>query len=258
MERIQGEAFWLRTPSLADEFIRRETLVVVAGFGLVAANFQKLVDGSGQLILEFWRLIIAELGSLTTSGASLDLMWDWTASRMSTIVPFEGRMIQVGRLTSVAAVAGILLATASANGEQASFACMQATRPIEVLICSDPVLTQLDGALGNAYTTYRRSLGAGEARQALLREQRAWLRRRYNECGIPTSGDGLSVPQRWQAAPCLVQMYRGRLAALGQPQKTPFQPEEVTGAADFIHPFCLELALGSADQRRRRGRPSVG
>jgi uncharacterized protein len=144
-----------------------------------------------------------------------------------------------------AAAAGAMLAMAAAHAQQASFDCYQAARPIEWLICSDPVLMSLDGALGEAYVAHRASLRTDEARQTFLSEQRAWLQRRLTECEIPASGNRLSLPQRWQAAPCLAGMYRERLAALGQPQEALFQPEEVTQAADFIHPLCLELALGS-------------
>jgi uncharacterized protein YecT (DUF1311 family) len=116
------------------------------------------------------------------------------------------------RSTLIAAAAGILLAPTAANAQQASFDCMQAVHPIEWLICSDPVLMRLDGALGEAYAAHQDSLTADEARQALLREQRAWLQRRLTKCGIPTSGDRLSLLQRWQAAPCLAQMYSDRLS----------------------------------------------
>jgi uncharacterized protein len=145
----------------------------------------------------------------------------------------------------LAAAAGAVLAMAAANAQQASFDCLQAARPIEWLICSDPVLMALDGALGEAYDAHRGSLRTDEARRTFLAEQRAWLQRRLTECEIPASGDRLSLPQRWQAAPCLARMYRERLAALGQPQEAPFQPEEITEAADFIHPLCLELAMGA-------------
>jgi uncharacterized protein len=142
------------------------------------------------------------------------------------------------------ATAGSLLVTTAADGQQASFDCFQSSRPIEWLICSDPELMRLDGTLGEAYVAYQGSLSGNEARQALLSEQRAWLQRRLTECEIPASGDRLSLPQRWQAAPCLARMYSDRLAALGASQEAPFQPEEVTEAEDFVHPLCLELALG--------------
>lgn len=148
------------------------------------------------------------------------------------------------RWTLIVAAAGILLVTTAANAQQASFDCLQAAHPIEWLICSDPELMRLDGALGEAYVAYQGSLSGNKARQALLSEQRAWLQRRLTECGIPGSGGRLSLPQRWQAAPCLAQMYSDRLAALGKAQEAPFQPEEVTQAEDFVHPLCLELALG--------------
>lgn len=149
------------------------------------------------------------------------------------------------RARPLVAALAIGLAITAANAEQASFDCLQAARPIEWLICSDSVLMALDGALGEAYAARRDALSSDEARQALRGEQRAWLQRRLSACAAPASGERLALPQRWRAAPCLAELYRERLAALDRPQEPPFQPEEVTQAADFVHPLCLELALGA-------------
>jgi uncharacterized protein YecT (DUF1311 family) len=171
------------------------------------------------------------------------LVGDLDAVKVSKVIQAEEDPMQRGM--PVAAAVGAVLAMAAADAQPASFDCYQAAHSIEWLICSDSVLMSLDGALGEAYAAHRGSLRTDEARRTFLGEQRAWLQRRLTECEIPASGDRLSLPQRWQAAPCLAELYRERLAALGQPQEAPFQPEEVTQAADFIHPLCLELALGA-------------
>jgi hypothetical protein len=54
-------------------------------------------------------------------------------------------------------------------------------------------------------------------------------------------GDEVTAELQWQTTPCLYEMYRERLAALGAPQPAPPPPPQV--AEDrFIHPVCLVLA----------------
>lgn len=130
-----------------------------------------------------------------------------------------------------------VLAGQPAMAEQASFDCLQAEQPIEALICSDLQLMELDGALGAAFLAWRQRQPAKD-REAALREQRAWLDTRLSTCGIPEKGD-LTQEVRWRSAPCLDEMYRARLAALGAPQPAPPPQPAVAGQPGFIHPACL-------------------
>lgn len=150
----------------------------------------------------------------------------------------EGFACRCGRWLAAVALAVLTgLAGRPALAEQASFDCLQAEQPIETLICSDLQLMELDGALGAAFVAWRQRQPAKD-REAVLGEQRAWLDKRLSACGVPEKGD-LSQAVRWRAAPCLDEMYRARLAALGAPQQPPPPQPAVGSQPGFIHPACL-------------------
>ncbi|HYN40096.1 MAG TPA: lysozyme inhibitor LprI family protein [Rhodospirillales bacterium] len=136
----------------------------------------------------------------------------------------------------------VLVALASmpvrAQAQQASFDCLQAEQPIEMVICSDPQLIGLDGELGAAFLAYRQRQPAKQ-RDAALAEQRAWLAERLSRCGVPAKGDEVADAVRWRAAPCLDEMYRARLAALGAPQTPLLPPPAIAAQPGFLHPACL-------------------
>lgn len=67
-----------------------------------------------------------------------------------------------------------------------------------------------------------------------------WLERRLKRCQIPAKGDEVTAELQWQAAPCLYEMYRERLAALGAPQPAPPPPQVAEDRS--MHPVCLVLA----------------
>ena len=90
-------------------------------------------------------------------------------------------------LWPVMALAVPIAAATPVRAQQASFDCLQAQQPIEALICSDPQLIELDGALGAAFVAYRQRLAAKQ-REAALDEQRAWLAERLSRCGVPAKG----------------------------------------------------------------------
>jgi uncharacterized protein len=163
------------------------------------------------------------------------------------------------RASLPAALAGaVVLLTAEPVRAAASFDCFEAKRPVELLICSDSELVRLDGALGEAYAA-RRQASAGDAeRAALASEQRVWLQRRLDACGLPTSGGPLTPELRWRAAPCLAEIYRQRLAALGRPEPAP-KIAATSAAACPLHPLCLESALGGPTSRdgAEEGAPPV-
>lgn len=121
---------------------------------------------------------------------------------------------------------------------QASFDCLQAGTPIELLICSDPQLTEMDGRLGEAFAVARRRLATPE-RDAAQAAQRAWLAERLTRCGVPAKGDDVPSELRWKAAPCLDEMYRARLAALGATPPPVVTPPAQASDRGFLHPACL-------------------
>lgn len=124
------------------------------------------------------------------------------------------------------------------RSQQASFDCLQSQQPIETLICSDPQLIELDGALGAAFLAYRQHL-APKQRDAALEEQRVWLAERLSRCGVPAKGADVADEVRWRAAPCLDEMYRARLAGLGSPHPAPPPAPVIAAQPGFIHPACL-------------------
>jgi uncharacterized protein len=80
--------------------------------------------------------------------------------------------------------AAVALGWTPAPAEEASFDCLKATAPIEQLICSDPQLLTLDGALGDAFAADRQRLPEKD-RAGALAQQRAWLAERLKQCGVP-------------------------------------------------------------------------
>ena len=93
-----------------------------------------------------------------------------------------------------------------------SFDCNHAASRVEILICSDSVLAQLDSEMGR---TYFQALKSQSNSETLLNDQRQWLSLRNSICGI---GDP-SISRS-----CLIQMTRARitkLAAIAIPQPEP-------------------------------------
>jgi uncharacterized protein len=138
----------------------------------------------------------------------------------------------------VAAALAVLAGSPLARAQEASFDCLKAAAPVEQLICSDPELLALDEALGEAFRTTRQR-PTGPQRDAALAEQRTWLAERLSRCGVPAKGDEIADELRWRAAPCLDEMYRARLAALGTPPQPIAPAPAAASASGFIHPACL-------------------
>jgi len=139
----------------------------------------------------------------------------------------------------------VVLATvpwAATRAQQASFDCLQASLPIENLICSDPQLLAMDGDLGDAFAAVRRRLPAS-GRDAALAEQRAWLAERLTRCGVPAKGEEVAPELRWKAAPCLDAMYRARLTALGASPPPAVVMPAAANERGFLHPACLWSAV---------------
>lgn len=137
---------------------------------------------------------------------------------------------------AVAAAALLFLGAAPALGQESAgapgFDCEKAEAPIEIAVCTNATLAALDGALGRAYAA-RRSALSGAARDRLAKEQRAWLARR-EKCGMPADPE-TDVIGKWRAVPCLAELYRARIAALGG--TVPALPEGAP--ADVVPPLCI-------------------
>ncbi|MGC2857667.1 lysozyme inhibitor LprI family protein [Novispirillum sp. DQ9] len=138
------------------------------------------------------------------------------------------------RITAAVVLGFLFLFPAVASA--ASFDCTEAKAPVELLICADPVLSALDERMAEAYA----------ARKATERDaQRAWLRARLDACGIPARGEALTPRGQWAAAPCLVDQYHQRLAALGA--KVAAAAPVADGPA--VHPLCLPAGLALGDEQ---------
>ncbi len=151
-------------------------------------------------------------------------------------------MIRLPHAT-LAALTGLCWAAAPAPvWAAASFDCAKASTTAEKLICGDGTLIDLDGSLGDAFQGLRQQR-TGAARDKLISEQRAWLADRDRGCGIPAGGSEPTLAQRWAWAPCLADRYRERLTQLGI-AAAPVQRPPAASAPGFVHPLCLDLALG--------------
>lgn len=91
----------------------------------------------------------------------------------------------------------------------ASFNCAKANAPVEIAICTDTELSDLDSLLSaEVKSTFVRE---HEQRQSLLATQRAWLHMRDQKCS--TTGDG-TPEARMRAVNCLSLVYAERIAEL--------------------------------------------
>lgn len=107
----------------------------------------------------------------------------------------------------LSALAALALQPAQLPAAAAGFDCSRAGTATEKAICADPVLSDADSRLSVAYAGALKA-ASGAARDALVQEQRAWLRAR-NACGAETD--------------CLAAQYGDRLAALGPQAQVPAQ-----------------------------------
>jgi uncharacterized protein YecT (DUF1311 family) len=140
----------------------------------------------------------------------------------------------------VLAILALLVTVRSALAANPSFDCDKANAPAERLICGDSELVRLDALMGETYARRRAGLGDAE-RKSLLEQQRAWLKGRLAQCGIPAQGGEPEEKQIWAWAPCLADRYRERLSALGVADPAPKLPAD----AGFVHPLCMLRVVGS-------------
>ena len=88
-------------------------------------------------------------------------------------------MTHLAKLTRPAVAAGILIGSGPANA--ASFDCGLARTPVEVTICRDEVLGELDEKMAARFFNLKSRVPAQTWRQ-IRRQQKSWLRAR-NRCG---------------------------------------------------------------------------
>lgn len=91
--------------------------------------------------------------------------------------------------------------TAGAQAATPSFDCAKATHEVELLICKDGELAELDHSLNSLYHTVLKNTPAGE-QAGLKAEQRGWVKGR-DDC--------------WKASDmrgCVADEYRARIAVL--------------------------------------------
>ena len=114
-------------------------------------------------------------------------------------------------LNSWAAALAVVIAAwpALAQDEepQPSFDCDAATAPIEMLICGETTLADLDRALADSYHAAL-ATRVGEAQLLLREEQRAWSRHRSETCGVESAAAAEA------AIGCLIALYRARIVEL--------------------------------------------
>jgi uncharacterized protein len=117
---------------------------------------------------------------------------------------------------------------------------------VEHLICNDPVLARFDAGLAEAFSDARKAATPAVS-QALLADQRQWLKDRLTACAIPARGAAPEQPQSWPMTACLVTQYQQRLAALNAlPAEEPSMvPDEVKAETNYVHPACLLYATGN-------------
>lgn len=116
------------------------------------------------------------------------------------------------RLSLTCGVALALATTASAQEDAAaepSFDCAAALAPVEVLICADNGLADLDRRLAESYHALL-ATRVGEQQLLLREEQRAWAESRAAACGVESD----SAIEEGDAIGCLSALYRARIAEL--------------------------------------------
>ena len=97
----------------------------------------------------------------------------------------------------------------------ASFDCTKARSNIEIAICDDAQLSQLDEKLAKEYKSSRAKLSAA-SNKVLTASQRSWLKFTATYCFIDTNASSVSGSE---ATSCLVKAYKDRIADLSKTGK---------------------------------------
>lgn len=113
--------------------------------------------------------------------------------------------------------AAVLLAGPAAA--EPSFDCGQAALPIELTLCSNAALGDLEGEMTRLFEQ-RLAEASPRSADRLRRDMGRWLARLTKDCGVPRSG-AFSAAEMERAAPCLARKYREQIAALQPAQDMP-------------------------------------
>lgn len=149
----------------------------------------------------------------------------------------------------VSAWALVLAGASSANAaRQASFDCAKARAPVELLICGDDEMAALDREMADLYKSYRSTLSA-DGRKDLLQQQRAWLKDRLTQCGIPASGK-IGDSKRVEARDCLAELFRQRSDS--------FRGNSVAASNAAAAGKSVALAEGASSCTPRQGNYDAG
>jgi uncharacterized protein len=114
-----------------------------------------------------------------------------------------------------------------------SFDCNKAASRIEILICSDSVLAQLDAQMGQAYL---QALKSQSNSATVVNDQRRWLASRDTRCGSSI----LSLIRT-----CLIQMTTARIAGLAAAAAIQHEPQPEKPAAFPDAPAAGEPVVGT-------------
>ena len=91
-----------------------------------------------------------------------------------------------------------------------SFDCAKARSASARLICSDSILSTADAELGNAFRASSSKL-EGQAKQAAVQAQIAWIRERNSKCGLGVDKLNIPIEQLAEAKPCLATAIKERI-----------------------------------------------
>jgi len=94
-----------------------------------------------------------------------------------------------------------------------SFDCTKATATVDRLICSNEFLSSLDATLADVYLKRRQRL-AGDERSAFIAEQKSWLKKRDNVCGIDSKNTSIATNNNDQIIGCFAAVYQDRIVSI--------------------------------------------
>lgn len=129
--------------------------------------------------------------------------------------------------TKAITICGFFLLAYIGYGYGASFDCAQTPGALERTICAHPQLNSIDESMAQYYFKLKESLDSVES-QALLDEQRAWLKRRLEKCKAKDST-------------CLLKVYTDRVHTLRVKYENlvPFALPEPGGIQGIIGPCAF-------------------
>jgi uncharacterized protein YecT (DUF1311 family) len=106
-------------------------------------------------------------------------------------------------------VAALIFCGAAYGQQQPSFNCATAKTASARLICSDPELSNADGALGKAFQGAVRSL-EGKQKAAKIQEQVKWIRERNTRCQLDGKPD-VPIEELSSSKPCMLEAINARV-----------------------------------------------